>query len=287
FFGRQAAAGYRQVKVLEFFDCPGPRQGVEDLRDVELQGAQRDRKAEVFHVSNDDTAVAQRRLEDKQPEEKTNTDCLSGMSKVFWAKDTTRSIYLVNMLPSSAIRFKKPIDMLEFFGWLASIKQGILEPVKFKCIFLGYHKSIVANKLWRLDDVTSKVVLYRTIGFNESGEYKKTFISSGVGTDSMQVLHGFEFEVKPLWDHTFEVEPQKNVDQGAGLQEAEIWAIKGLLVKAKGNILNLEIIRDQSGNTQRVSQSRIHNEKLVQTLLKGHSTLSLEDSLSMDCDVKK
>ncbi|GJX41564.1 hypothetical protein Tco_0256554 [Tanacetum coccineum] len=36
----------------------------------------RDRKAEVFQVSNDDTAVAQRWLEDKQPEEKTNTDCL-------------------------------------------------------------------------------------------------------------------------------------------------------------------------------------------------------------------
>ncbi|GJU92810.1 hypothetical protein Tco_1317566, partial [Tanacetum coccineum] len=35
-----------------------------------------DRKAEVFQVSNDDTAVAQRWLEDKQPEEKTNTDCL-------------------------------------------------------------------------------------------------------------------------------------------------------------------------------------------------------------------
>nr|GEY30838.1 hypothetical protein [Tanacetum cinerariifolium] len=27
-------AGYRQVKVLEFFDCPGPRQGVEDLREL-------------------------------------------------------------------------------------------------------------------------------------------------------------------------------------------------------------------------------------------------------------
>ncbi|GJV34016.1 hypothetical protein Tco_1394416 [Tanacetum coccineum] len=36
----------------------------------------RDREAEVFQVSNDDTAVAQRWLEDKQPEEKTNTDCL-------------------------------------------------------------------------------------------------------------------------------------------------------------------------------------------------------------------
>nr|GEZ36702.1 zinc finger, CCHC-type [Tanacetum cinerariifolium] len=30
----------------------------------------------VYEVSNDDTAVAQRRLEDKQPEEKTNTECL-------------------------------------------------------------------------------------------------------------------------------------------------------------------------------------------------------------------
>ncbi|GKA19407.1 retrotransposon protein, putative, ty1-copia subclass [Tanacetum coccineum] len=39
-------------------------------------GAQRNREAKVFQVSNDDTAMAQRRLEDKQPEEKTNTDCL-------------------------------------------------------------------------------------------------------------------------------------------------------------------------------------------------------------------
>nr|GEW11549.1 RNA-directed DNA polymerase, eukaryota [Tanacetum cinerariifolium] len=124
--------------------------------EVELQGAQGDCKAEVFQ---------------------------SGLSKVFWANDTTRSTYLVNVSPSSAIRFKKPIDMLGFFGWLASIKQGILEPVKFKCIFLGYHKSIVANKLWMLDDFTSKV--------------------------------------EPLGDHTFEVEPQENVNQGDGLQEVQ------------------------------------------------------------------
>ncbi|GKB54066.1 hypothetical protein Tco_0904819 [Tanacetum coccineum] len=71
------------------------------------------------------------------------------------------------------------------------------------------------------------------------------------------------------------------------MHQAEIWVTKGLLVKAKGNILGWEIIRDQSGNTLRVSQSKIHNEKLVHTLLKGHSTLSLEDSLSRDCDVKK
>nr|GEU53548.1 zinc finger, CCHC-type [Tanacetum cinerariifolium] len=34
------------------------------------------REAEAFQVSNDDVAMAQRRLEDKQPEEKTNTNCL-------------------------------------------------------------------------------------------------------------------------------------------------------------------------------------------------------------------
>nr|GFD36504.1 hypothetical protein [Tanacetum cinerariifolium] len=44
--------------------------------EAELKGAQGDREAEVFQVSNDDTVVAQRRLKDKQPEEKTNTNCL-------------------------------------------------------------------------------------------------------------------------------------------------------------------------------------------------------------------
>ncbi|GJV37175.1 zf-CCHC domain-containing protein [Tanacetum coccineum] len=44
--------------------------------EVELQGAQGNREAEVFQVSNDDAAVAQRWLKDKQLEAKTNTDCL-------------------------------------------------------------------------------------------------------------------------------------------------------------------------------------------------------------------
>nr|GFC49344.1 retrovirus-related Pol polyprotein from transposon TNT 1-94 [Tanacetum cinerariifolium] len=145
----------------------------------------------------------------------------SGLSKVFWAEDTTMFTYLVNRSSSSAIGFKTPVDMLGFFSWLASIKQGMLELVKVKCIFLGYHKSIVCNKLWRLDNVTSNVVLYRNMDFNESGEYKKTFIGSGVGTGSTHVLHGFEFEMEPLGDHTFEVEHQEIVDQGASLQEVQ------------------------------------------------------------------
>ncbi|GKA83878.1 hypothetical protein Tco_0805473, partial [Tanacetum coccineum] len=54
----------------------------------------------------------------------------------------------------------------------------------------------------------------------------------------------------------------------------------GLLVKAKGNVHGLEIIKDQSDNTLRVLQSRFHYGKLVQTLLEGHIILSLDGSLS-------
>nr|GFA62783.1 zinc finger, CCHC-type [Tanacetum cinerariifolium] len=236
-------------------------------------------------------------------------------------EDTTRSAYLVNRSPSSTTRFKEPIDTLRFIGWLASIKQRMLRSVK--------------------------VVLYRNMGFNKSGDYKKTFIGFSVGTGSMQVLQRVEFEVEPQEDHTFEVEPHRNVNHVDGSQEvqtqdlidyqlardreqhlayelfgkwsddrdgyywgytpvmfihlflyiddmvfscgckAEIWATKGLLDKAKRNILGMKIVRDQSGYTLRVSQSRFYKEKLEQTLLEGHSILSLKGNLSGDCDVEK
>ncbi|GJS10593.1 hypothetical protein Tco_0367389 [Tanacetum coccineum] len=77
----QKHRGSKQVGFKQL--GPGVETGVHGVHDkkcvwfeVELHGAQRDREAEVFQVSNNDTAVAQRRLEDKQPEEKTNMDCL-------------------------------------------------------------------------------------------------------------------------------------------------------------------------------------------------------------------
>ncbi|GJZ95788.1 hypothetical protein Tco_0668122 [Tanacetum coccineum] len=87
------------------------------------------------------------------------------------------------------------IDMLRFFGLVASIlSKGLLDPVKGQVHILGIPQKY------------------------SGGYYKKTFIGSGVGTGSMQVLHRFEFEVEPLGDHTFEVEPQVVMSyQGAGL----------------------------------------------------------------------
>nr|GFC06058.1 zinc finger, CCHC-type [Tanacetum cinerariifolium] len=64
-------------------------------------------------------------------------------------------------------------------------------------------------------------------------------------------------------------------------------ATKGFLDKAKGNVLGMEVVKNQSGYTLRVSQSRFYNRKLVQTLLEGHFILSLKGSLSRDCDVEK
>ncbi|GJW11883.1 retrovirus-related pol polyprotein from transposon TNT 1-94 [Tanacetum coccineum] len=78
--------GFKQLghKQVEFKQLgPSVETGVHGVQvdkrvwfEVELQGAQGNHEAEVFQVSNDDASVAQRRLEDKKLEEKTNMDCL-------------------------------------------------------------------------------------------------------------------------------------------------------------------------------------------------------------------
>ncbi|GJZ05678.1 hypothetical protein Tco_0539471 [Tanacetum coccineum] len=363
----QKHGGSKQVGFKQL--GPGVETGVHGVHDekrvwfeVELQGAQGDREAEVFQVSNDDTAVAQRRLEDKQPEEKTNTDCLVKEQEKEY--QTGWKIKTGNVLDSCNQRSTQQCTksgVAKHLG-VAGLQQqnGLVKETnvtllaKVRCFLI---QSGLSKVLWAEDTTMStylvnKVVLYKNMGFNESGEYKKTFIGSGVGTGSMQVLQGDEFEVEPQEDYTFEVESHGNVDQElfsyrednnedafavvavdkiyahesltfnntvaceviskwkAGLKydmdapsdvyvlsngcrkcsddnDDEIWVTKGLLVKAKGNILGVEIIRDQSSNTLRVSQSRFYNEKLVQTLLEGHSILSLEGSLSGDCYLEK
>ncbi|GJT18577.1 zinc finger, CCHC-type containing protein [Tanacetum coccineum] len=304
---------------------------------VELQGAQGDRKAERSTQQCMKSGVAKYLgvtgiQQHNGMVDETNVTLFakvrcfliqSGLSKVFWAEDTTRSTYLVNRSPSLVIGFKKPIDMLGFFDWLASIKQGMLEPVKVKCILLGYHKSIVGNKLWRLDDATSKVVLYRNMGFNESGEYKKTLIGSGVAHDMEQhlacELFGYREDsnedafavavVEKFYAHeslTFNNTVACDViSKWKARLKDDMDARSDVYVLSNGCRRSSKDSHDYYWEyalgkctwfgdhqglewyTLRVSPSRIHNEKLVQTLLKGHSTLSLEDSLSRDCDVEK
>nr|GFA92541.1 zinc finger, CCHC-type [Tanacetum cinerariifolium] len=353
----QRHEGSKQVGFKQL--GPGVETGVHGVHnekrvwfEVELQGAQGDREAEVFQVSNDVTVVAQRRLEDKQPEEKKNTDCLIKEQEKEY--QTGRKIKTDNVFYScnewSTQQCVKS-EVTKHLG-VAGIQQqnGLVDETNVT-LFAKVHCFLIRSdmsKVFWADDTT------RNMGFNESGEYKKTFI--GFGTGSMQVLQGVEFKVEPQEDHTFEVEPHGNVDHVDGSQEVQTHDLmdyqlardreqhlayelfgyredsneaafvvaavekiyahesltfnntvastvagnavttsmantggihKGLLAKAKGNILSMEIVRDHSGNTPRVSQSRFYNGKLVQTLLEGHSILLLEGSLSGDCDVKK
>ncbi|GJY67020.1 hypothetical protein Tco_0469258 [Tanacetum coccineum] len=82
FNGRSQLCSTRRVRrdqILNSSDDEG-NTNLRSLGGIRLYmtelGAQGDREAEVFQVSNDDAVVAQRRLGDKQPEEKTNMDCL-------------------------------------------------------------------------------------------------------------------------------------------------------------------------------------------------------------------
>nr|GEU48829.1 zinc finger, CCHC-type [Tanacetum cinerariifolium] len=299
--------GFKQlgVKQVGFKQLgPGAKTGVHRVQDekriwfeVELQGAQGDHEAEVFQVINDDIVVAQRRLEDKQPEEKTNMDCLvyttmyesevakhldvaviqqqNGLVK---EKNVTLLAKVSCFLIQSAIGFKTLIDMLGFFGWLASTKQRMLEPVKVKCIFLRYRKG--------------------TLG----------------------TLQGVEFEVEPQKDHTFEVEPHGNADHVVGSQEVQTqdlicyhltrdieqhssWELfnyrediackviskwkAGLKddMDARSYVYVLSKDARLTSGLPRVCW--IKQKEMYLTLLEGHSILSLKGSLSGDYDVEK
>ncbi|GKB81570.1 hypothetical protein Tco_0948465 [Tanacetum coccineum] len=105
--------------------------------EVELQGAQGDREAEVFQVSNDDTIVAQRRLEDKQPKEKTNTDCLvKEKKKEYQTGWKTKTGNVLNSCNQSLGPVQGSLGRGYNHVYISS-EQGMLEPVKVKMHILG------------------------------------------------------------------------------------------------------------------------------------------------------
>ncbi|GKB23405.1 hypothetical protein Tco_0862806 [Tanacetum coccineum] len=148
------------------------------------------------------------------------------------------STYLVNRSPSSAIGFKTPVDMLGFLVGLLVLSKGCL------------------NQL-------------RNMGFNESGEYKKTFIGSGVGTGSVQVLQEVEFEVEPQEDHTFEVKPHGNLDHVAGSQELQTQ-----------DLIYYHLACDRN-NTQHINYSAIEKTvmRMLLQLLKQRRFMHMSDLL--------
>ncbi|GJX71652.1 hypothetical protein Tco_0308823 [Tanacetum coccineum] len=93
-----------------------------------------------------------------------------------------------------------PIDMLGFFGWLASKRQGMIEPVKVKCIFLGYRKGVVGNRalemgndyilaMQGLRSGLPRSLLLKAKG-NVYGNMRSSEVLLGIGTFSILSLEG-------------------------------------------------------------------------------------------------
>nr|GEX92446.1 zinc finger, CCHC-type [Tanacetum cinerariifolium] len=199
--------------------------------------------------------------------------------------------------PSSAIRFKKPIDMLGFFGWLASIKQGMLELVKenidqgaglqevqtqdlmdyqlvrdreqhLACELFGYRED--NNEAAFAVAAVEKIYAHESLTFNNAvaceviSKWKAGLKDDMDARSDVYVLSngcrkcsddddGYYWGYTPgMFIHLFLYIDDMVFSYGC---KAEIWATKGLLDKAKRNVLGMEIIGDQSGYTPMVSQS--------------------------------
>ncbi|GJZ82922.1 hypothetical protein Tco_0648095 [Tanacetum coccineum] len=196
---------------------------------------------------------------------------------------------------------KMPIDMLGFFGWLANIKQGMLEPVKVKCIFLGYRKGVEfevephedhafeVEPQGNVDHVagshkiqTQDLMDYHSARDREQHSTRELF---GNREDSNEAAYAFVV-VDKIYAHellTFNdtVSCEVISKWKAALKEymdawSDVYVLSNSCRKssedrndyyweytpAKGNVLGMKIVRDQSGNTLRVSQSKFYNEKL-------------------------
>ncbi|GJW89015.1 hypothetical protein Tco_0164355 [Tanacetum coccineum] len=199
-----------------------------------------------------------------------------------------KNLTLLAKVTSSAIGFKTTIDMLGFFVGLLLLNKGMLEVVKVKFIFMGYHK----------------------------------------GTSLVQVLQGVEFEVEPWEDHTFEMKPRGNVGHVAGSEEVqtkdlidyhavcdreqhsalELFRFREDNKEVAFVVAELEKIYARKSFTFNYTISYVvisklkaelkedtyislytwfYKGKLVQTLLEGHSILLMECSLSRDFDMER
>ena len=87
----------------------------------------------------------------------------SKLPMTLWAETLSTACCIVNRSPSSEINFKTPIELwtgkpadysnMRVFGCpaYAHIKQGKLEPMALKGVFLGYPEGVKGYKLWLLE----------------------------------------------------------------------------------------------------------------------------------------
>ncbi|GJR72961.1 hypothetical protein Tco_0085326 [Tanacetum coccineum] len=161
-------------------------------------------------------------------------------------EDTTMSTYLVHMLPSSAIRFKTPIDMLGFLVGLLVLSNGCLNRLRSSAYSWN---TIYVEWVIRIGGLVAGSHRYK----EDSNE--AAFVVDAVENYAHEVCFSATVTGKEM---TTAMTLTRSIHQ---------------------------IIRNQSGNTISVLQSRFYNGKFVQTLLEKHFILSLEGFVDFDYDM--
>ncbi|GJX05087.1 zinc finger, CCHC-type containing protein [Tanacetum coccineum] len=196
----------------------------------------------------------------------------SGLSKVFWAEDKTISTYLVNKSPSSAIRFKTLVDMLGFLVGLLVLSKGCLNRLRSSAYSWDTIKVLqgVEFEVEPQEDHTFEVEPHRN--------FDHVAGSQEVQTQDLIYYHSTRDREQHLAWELFSYREDSNEAAfavAAGLLDSESFTsddCNGSLLgvyTVKGNVLDMEIVKDQSSNTLRVSQSR---------MVSGHVYMRLEVS---------
>nr|GEZ26700.1 zinc finger, CCHC-type [Tanacetum cinerariifolium] len=261
-----------KVKVLEFFDCPGPRQGVEDLRELlHKRSTQQCMKSVVAKYLGVAGIQQQNGLVDETnvtlfAKVRVQCRCCMNLSLERLGDHTFEVEPQENVDQGAGLQEVQTQDLMDC--QLARDRDQHLA-----CELFGYRED--SNESAFAVAAVEKIYAHESLTFNN--------------TVACEVIFKWKAGLKDDMDAQLDLYVLSNgYDMGFSCGcKAEIWATKGLLDKAKGNVLGMKIVRDQSGYTPRVSQSRFYNRKLVQTLLEGHFILSLEGSLSGDYDVEK
>ncbi|GJY29356.1 hypothetical protein Tco_0405123 [Tanacetum coccineum] len=100
--------------------------------EVKLLGAQENRKAEVFQVSNNDAAMAQRWMEDKQLEENTNTDYLVKEHKKVHPGIKVGANTTITGVPGQEVMIYGS-DLLILLAYAPSMPPLLLLPLSMAC----------------------------------------------------------------------------------------------------------------------------------------------------------
>nr|GEY63316.1 zinc finger, CCHC-type [Tanacetum cinerariifolium] len=203
---------------------------------------------------------------DKQPKEKTNSDNL--------VKEQEKEYHTVWRIKTGIQQQNRLVDEKN-----VTLFAKVLHGFEFEVETLGDHR-------WNLRRMSIKDLVYKKYREeNNEDTFAVAVVDNIYSHESLTFNNTVACDVISKW----KVGLKDNIDA-----HLDVYVLNNGCKKccedsdgyyreytpAKGNILHLEIIRNQSCNTLRVSQSRFYNRKLVQTLLEGHSILSLERSLS-------